>query len=150
VHFPFYCFALQVEDRGSVREVWAGADGVLGTLVLLEKSRLQLSERDQTPEFPFLLSRSEARAKVEADYRWILYRAKLKRYPCRLLSLDEGDELWYPYWVGYFRVRGRWDFEVLDAVTGLPVGGPLRLAFLRGLVAGAQGSKPPGGRGEGK
>jgi hypothetical protein len=134
LHFPYYRFALQVEDRAGVREVAAGADGILGTLVMMENLQLRWQEEDFRPEFGFALSREEARAKVAEEYRWILYRARMRRYRCRLVSVDDGEVFYYPYWVGYFSRSGKWDFDILDAVTGHPLGGPLRKAFLHALL----------------
>jgi hypothetical protein len=150
LHFPYYRFALQVEDRSGRREVGAGADGILGTPVLMQNLKLRWREEDFRPEFSFALSRDQARARVEEEYRWILYRARMRRYRCRLLSIDAGQDFYYPYWIGYFRVQGKWDFDILDAVTGRLLGGPLRKAFLHALCAWAQGLEPAGGQGEGK
>jgi hypothetical protein len=148
VHFPYYRFALQVEDRAGQRQVAAGADGILGTLVLMENLNLRWKEAEFLPEFGFALSREEARAKVEEEYRWILHRARMRRFRCRLLAIDEGEIFYYPYWVGYFSLAEKWDFDLLDAVTGHPLGGPLRKAFLHALLAWAQ--KPCEGQTEGK
>jgi len=140
LHFPYYRFALQVEDRSGTRPVAAGADGILGTLVLMENLRLRWTEKEFRPEFGFALSPEEARAKVTEEYRWILYRARMRRYRCRLVEIDDGEVFYYPYWVGYFSISGKWDFDILDAVTGHPLGGPLRKAFLHALLAWARES----------
>jgi len=138
VHFPYYRFALQVEDRSGQRKVEAGADGILGTMVLMENLPLRWKEEDFCSEFGFALSREEARAKVAEEYRWILYRARMRRYRCRLVAIDDGELFYYPYWIGYFSLSGKWDFDILDAVTGRPLGGPLRKAFLHALLTWAR------------
>ena len=141
LYFPFYRFSLEVEDRHGRRQIPAAADGILGTLVFLSNPRWRWAEEEVGMEFAFALTPEEARTRVREAYRWVLFRARLKRHSGRLLAVEGGEAFGYPYWAGYFRVRGKWDFALLDAVTGLGLGGPLRQAFLHALLDWAADSK---------
>jgi hypothetical protein len=70
---------------------------------------------------------------------------RIARLAGAIVSTDPGallTEDWaFPFWVLYWERRpGRLDFAALDAVTGERVGGAVRQALLRVLVAG-----PPAG-----
>ena len=131
VRFPFWAFLWTGKGPGGA---WA-VDAVDGGFRLLHPEALRREGEGVEPalEFPFLLSREEARLLVKRLaplHLPLLRRAGLEALP---LLEEEGVPMLYPFWAGYLERKGRARPILSDAVTGAPGGPALVRTFLRGL-----------------
>jgi hypothetical protein len=142
VGVPHYLFEVEIKDspagpasvaveavEGTVAVMEPGAEFFEGDDRDLRRSRLP------AVTLPVVLTREEAEVKVRTDFRWILLSRALRRRQAHEITAVRGGELFsYPYWLGYYRRRGRWDFEAVDAVSGMGQGSTMRRVILKALV----------------
>ena len=131
-YLPHYCFQVVVDWRGRGETVEAAVDAVLGHFAFWQSQGLKLMPaQDLGFEIPFLISEVEAKHKLTEQYRWVLISRGLKlgrRF--KLKEIRPGTRTYYPFWAGYYQARNQWNFEIVDAVTGMRQGGKVRDAFL--------------------
>lgn len=143
-YLPHYLFSVRVGWKERVEKeetVPVIADAVLGHFAFWKPAGLELMEAEG-PEFElgFRLSREQTEAKLREQYRWVLISSGMKRAKeYRLLELRPGPRIYYPFWIGYWRPRGKWALELIDAVTATRQGGKVRDAFIAAFV----NSNPP-------
>ncbi|MCK4872904.1 MAG: hypothetical protein KAS72_09285 [Phycisphaerales bacterium] len=131
IYFPYYLFELSLLVKDGKQSVFVAADGVLGDLVFLEMETFEFVEQVDTPCFDFHIDMEKAMAKVLDEYQWILVKHGFHRKnPPKLEAVTDTRQLYYPYWVAYYKRRDGYDFNALDAVSCTLVAIPMRRAFL--------------------
>jgi hypothetical protein len=140
VGVPHYLFEVEIKESKAGPAAVA-VEAVEGTVAVLEPGAKFVDAEDRDlrlatmVRFPVVLTREEAVAKVRTDFRWMLLSRALRRRQAHEITAVRGGELfYYPYWLGYFRRRGRWDFEAVDAVSGMGQGSTMRRVILKALV----------------
>jgi hypothetical protein len=133
VEIPYYFFTLEVSLKtGRTRPFHAALDGILGTFAMVNLEALESEDCDMVFEFCFRLDDDEAKKRISDECRWELYRRALKdREAYEIKKISGATRGYYPYWVGYFERKKKWDFAALDAVTGVLQGGPMRRVFIQ-------------------
>jgi hypothetical protein len=132
VFLPHYLFTIRLTRQGQEEAVDAAVDAVSGHFAHWRPEGILMENAEgQEFEIPFLLSAPEAREKLLEQYRWVRIAAALRtRKFFAVIEAAAGPRLYYPFWAGYYRSRGRWRFEVCDAVSGMRQGGKVREALL--------------------
>jgi hypothetical protein len=140
VSLPFYLFDVNVKEEGKGRykkkplmqNVVLSVDGLLGHTVFYVKDDLDFGSRTKSAVCSFELTPAEAEKFVLSEYRAFLLEHGLRtRSAPRAEKISEGRRIFYPFWIGYFRKRGRYDFIVLDAVSGEIQGIKMRKVFMK-------------------
>ncbi len=140
VSLPFYLFEVivQEEERGRYKKkplmqnVMLSVDGLLGHTVFYVKDDLEIGSETENAVCRFELSPAEAETFVLSEYRAFLLEHGLRtRSAPQAEKISEGRRMFYPFWIGYFRKKGRYDFVVLDAVSGEIQGIKMRKVFMK-------------------
>jgi hypothetical protein len=140
VSLPFYRFDVVVQEEGKGRynkkpltqNVVLSVDGLLGHTVFYFKADLDFGSGTKSPVCSFELTPAEAEKIVLNEYRSFLLEHGLRtRSALQAEKISEAMKIFYPFWVGYFMKRGRYDFIVLDAVSGEIQGIKMRKVFLK-------------------
>ncbi len=137
VYFPYHLFEVSVADAGAERRVRVALDGVLGVFSFVETDALDLRPEADGPRFPFRIGGEEAGEKALAAYRRALFGHvfhRLRRPTVK--GVGEHRELYYPYWVAYYRTRKGYDFRAVDGIHGEPLSVRMRRAFLTAFAEG--------------
>ena len=131
-YLPHYLFTIKLQWKRDVTAVDAAVDALLGHFAHWEQKGLNMEvAKEGGGEIPFSLSREAAEQKLREQYRWTLITSAMKtRKRFEIQEIIAGPRVYYPFWTGYYRVRGKWRFEVLDAVSGMRQGGKVRDALL--------------------
>jgi hypothetical protein len=144
VYLPFYLFDVSVEKKikgksvGDVltQNVTLSVDGILGHAVLYAEDSLDVEKELETsvPTCEFEISSAEAAKKALDQYKGILLEHGLRtRSHPSAGEISEGREVFYPFWVAYFKMRKGYDFKAIDAVSGEIQGVKMRRLFMNAL-----------------
>jgi hypothetical protein len=135
IYLPFYlCEVEWVGETGS-RQVTVALDGLLGDNLFFVPADLNYrdseGERVDQPVCPFVLPEPEARRIALERYRWQQLEQGLRlKQKAREGKITGVRQIYYPFWVGYFQRRGRYDFRLIDAVSAGSPGVKMRRLFL--------------------
>jgi len=131
LYVPYYLFYLTLVKDDRDYRVSVAIDGLLGNVVFFVGEDLKF-EKDigQHSHCNFLLSSENAREKAVKEYKWLLVE---NRAVSALKEISEGSQIFYPFWVGYFKKGGAYDFKALDGVSGEIQGVKMRKVFLKGF-----------------
>jgi hypothetical protein len=129
---------VQEEGKGRYKKkpvkqkVMLSVDGLLGHTVFYVKDDLEIGSETGSATCSFELSPAEAERFVLSEYRAFLLEHGLRtRSAPQAEKISEGRRIFYPFWIGYFKRRGRYDFMVLDAVSGEIQGIKMRKVFMK-------------------
>jgi len=136
---PHYLFEIRVQWKDVEETAPVAIDAVAGHFAVWRPDQPSFeSAEDMEFEIPFMLGRDEARKKLQEQYRWVLISTGLKmRKRFEVKEVIDGPRIYYPFWVGYHKIRGQWRFEVVDAVSGMRQGGKVKDALMAGWVGEA-------------
>ena len=144
VYLPFYVFDVLVEKKikgqkncsPPTQKVTLSVDGLLGHAVLYAEDTLKVENNPETPVpvCRFMVS-SSAAAKIALDhYKGILLEHGLRtRSHPQANKISEGREIYYPFWLAYFKKKKGYDFKAMDAVSGAVQGITMRRVFMKAL-----------------
>ncbi len=116
-HLPCYLFELNFTSSRKNKTVFVICDALKGKI-----RRLNWPQpcRFYHPEMnKFYLTEAEALAKVQDELKWFPFLPGLhlkRKY--RLAKTVFLGQVGYPFWLVYFKRRGRYDFAVYDALSG--------------------------------
>ena len=132
IYLPYYFFKILVKNKkGETREFCGAIDAIVGNFSLMDYPLLEPGEINQI-EFKPKLSIEEAKSALLKGARWFLYQRSLpvrERY--QLIEVGEGELVFYPFWVGYYRNKARaLEFLGLDAINKVLQGGEGRKVFI--------------------
>lgn len=136
VYLPFYLCEVEWLGEAGSRQVTVALDGLLGDNLFFVPDNLNYREieRVDQPVCPFVLSEPEARRIAMERYRWQQLEQGLRlKQKARVGKIIGVRQIYYPFWVGYFQRRGRYDFRLIDAVSAESPGVKMRRLFLAGL-----------------
>lgn len=116
-HLPGYLFELNFTSSRKNKKIFVICDALKGKV-----RRLNWPQPCQfsSPEINnFYLTEAQALGKVQDELRWFSFSAGLhlkKKYQLeRAVCLGQ---IGYPFWLVYFKRKGRYDFSVYDALSG--------------------------------
>jgi len=131
IYFPYYLFRIVLSVEDKQREIFVAADGVLGEFAFMEMETLDFLEEADAHRFSFHIDMESAKESILDEYKWILVKHGFHRKnPPRMEAVTDTQQLYYPYWVAYYKKRKGYDFNAVDAVSLAPIGISIRRAFL--------------------
>jgi len=137
VHLPYYVFTVELSSRRGIRTATISVDGIQGSFALFDQQKMAYHKEAALEGFDFVLSEAEAQAVALSEYRRMLLGYELKRRdPVLIKRVVDCLRLYYPYWIGYFLKRGRYDFAAIDALSGQKQGVKLRKVLLMAFKQG--------------
>jgi hypothetical protein len=132
VFLPFYYFELRTESKKSdLQRANFVVDGITGVYSLFDPIELTNTPPVNTSVFQFELTLPRAREIGLFEYKRSLLNYGLKQHvfiEVKEILLEE--KFFYPFWIGYYVVGKKYDFLVIDALSGKMPGIKLRRAFL--------------------
>jgi len=132
IYLPVYLFALKLVDKkGRLLAERISVDGIRGEFAFFKDIDYDSSPPDIKNKFDFSLSEKEAREIANREYQRILFKDNLKtRNDVKIIEFGPGKKIYYPYWVGYFKRKNAYDFNLIDAVDGGKQGMKMRPVFM--------------------
>jgi hypothetical protein len=132
IRVPYRVFECRLEREGDVRRVRVAIDGLEGSAWVYTDEEYETVADAGTPAPEPLLSEEEAREKASRFCRGLVLERGLQvKLHFAVRAVRYLATVFYPYWVGYFRRAGRYDFRAVDALSGEVRGGVMRRVFLK-------------------
>lgn len=131
VYLPHYFFHLVITLKSGEKEVIASTDTLLGAFALADSQVLEYEEATSGEKFTAQITRTEAEKICLDEYRKMLlgYGLRQKEF-VGLKEIKAVEEIMYPFWVAYFQIGEKYDFNAVDAVSGKLQGIKMRKVFL--------------------
>lgn len=118
IHFPYYTFEVTVKTKKGEQKVSISVDGISGTFAFLDLAKVTISE-EGAGSFDFEFSFEEAEKIAKREYKGVILQSGLlAKTPSELKEIRKTYEIYYPFWVCYYKKRNLYDFSALDAVNG--------------------------------
>jgi len=132
---PSFIVDVQVTSANTTKRQSFCIDAVLGSFAFFEAATVTSSLITDFRTCPFFLNENDVRDKAVDDYRRYLLRTSLKmRFTFRIDNIVEVRKMYYPFWIGYFKRKGKIDFDVIDALGGEHQGAAMRPVFIKALL----------------
>jgi hypothetical protein len=134
IYLPFYLCEVEWVGEAGSRQVTVALDGLLGDNLFFVPADMNYRDRVEQPVCPFVLPEPEARRIAMERYRWQQLELGLRlKQKARVGKIIGVKQIYYPFWVGYFQRKRRYDFRLIDAVSAESPGVKTRRLFLAGL-----------------
>jgi hypothetical protein len=118
INFPCYIFEVTAKTKKGEKKNYISVDGIKGSFSFFNLENVTFSEVGNT-SFDFEITNKEARKTAEDEYRGEILRAGLiAKTSAELKEISEGEKIYYPYWVCYYKKRDKYNFQVIDGVNG--------------------------------
>ena len=118
IHFPCYIFEVTAITKRGKRKNYVSVDGVKGTFSFLNLENVTLKEKGET-SFLFEIRKKEAREIARREYKGEILRSGLiAKNPASLKEISEGEKIYYPFWICYYKKRNIFNFDAIDGVSG--------------------------------
>ena len=132
IHLPFYLFEITLESKLKAQNLNISLDGLLGNTIFFIGDNMKYKTEPKNPICQFILSSPDAQSIAQEEFRWILLEQGLRsKKALSIRSISEAKKIFYPFWVGYFRKGGTYDFKALDGVSGEIQGVKMRKVFMK-------------------
>lgn len=120
IYLPIYLFSVKLEDnKGRLLSDKISVDGIKGEFAFFKDTDYESFPIDSINKFDFKLTETEARDIAIREYQRSLFKNNLKtRSEAKITDFSPGSYIFYPYWIGYFKRKSAFDFDVIDAVSG--------------------------------
>ena len=132
VFMPVYYFELVTEStKSGMQQVSVIVDGISGVFSLYDRIVLTNESPLNIPAFQFDINPQQAQQICLNEYRRVLLNYNMRKHAfIELKEILIQNKLFFPFWIGYFQVGKKYDFEAIDAVNGKSPGVKMRSAFL--------------------
>lgn len=132
IYLPVYLFAVKLEDnKGRLLSDKISVDGIKGEFAFFNEPNYEASSTNSKNKFDFKLTEKNARNIAIREYQRFLFKNNLKtRNYAKIIDFSAGRKIYYPYWIGYFKRKRAYDFNVIDAVSGGKQGIRMRPVFI--------------------
>jgi hypothetical protein len=118
INFPCYLFEVCATSRKGEKSNYVSVDGIKGTFSFLDLENVTFSEEGKA-SFSFDIKEDEAKKIAKDEYKGEILRSGLiAKNPAELRKISEGEKIYYPYWVCYYKKRDKYNFQVIDGVSG--------------------------------
>jgi hypothetical protein len=120
LYLPVYLFNITTEDfRNKVHSQAVAVDGLLGEYAIYEAAETSDQAVNTHESISFQLDEQAARTIAESEFRRILLRHNMRNTKkIRIIGCSEGRQIYYPYWIGYYKRGHGYDFVAIDGVSG--------------------------------
>jgi hypothetical protein len=131
-YLPLFIFTVSLKDKkGSRYQETISVDGIKGEFAFFRETDYDKTEKDMTNKFSFSMTEPMARNIAMGEYQRLLLKNNLKNSnTSEIADLSTGLNVYYPYWIGYYKRKKGYDFEVIDAVGGGKQGIKMRPVFI--------------------
>lgn len=139
-YLPNYVFNVEIENRkAKVNLMKICVDGIEGHFAYYDETELTEKPATQGKSADFNISADEA-MKLGKDefHRMVLRQSLKKRDEITIRSITFDKIVFYPFWIGYFKRKGAYDFESIDALSGQRQGVKMKPVFIRALLNEAE------------
>jgi hypothetical protein len=132
LYLPFYIFEVIFNQNDSLKTTEFSVDGLLGNVTFFAPMERNLTDctKNQTIEFSLPLEQAE-KLVLEKCKTLILEQGMKFHKDATIQSIQFSKNLYYPFWVAYFKKGKRYDFRALDGVSGEIQGIQMRKVFLK-------------------
>lgn len=135
-YLPNYVFNVEMENRkAKVNSMKICVDGIEGHFAYYDETELteKPDTRGKSADFKISVDEAEKLGKDEF-HRMVLRQSLKKRDEITIRSITFDKNVFYPYWIGYFRRKGAYDFESIDALSGQRQGVKMKPVIMRAIL----------------
>ncbi len=133
-HVPLHLFEILIQAEVKSWTTVICCDAILGETAIFQGQDHQHSEHAQGTVCTAILSPEQVTERVRRYGRVLILDQSLGYgRKASLQDVSFVETVFYPYWIGYFERKGRYDFRVADGITGQLQGPKLRRLFLQAL-----------------
>lgn len=131
IYLPYYLFDVVVTGKSGDQKVTLAIDGLVGNTTFFDTDGLTYTEETDDPLCDFDLDQDEAQKMVAHHYGGMVLEQNARtREVSSIKEIIPLGKIFYPFWVGYFRKKGGYDFHAVDAVSGERQGVRMRKVFM--------------------
>ncbi len=132
LYLPFYIFEITLEEKRKIRQVHFSADGIDGNVAPFSPETETYAEQTDCQTFDFVITKIEAKKRVCDFSRGLVLEHGLKfNRNASVKDIVFNEKIHFPFWIFYFKKRGRYDFKAMDAVSGEFTPLKMRQVFLK-------------------
>jgi hypothetical protein len=132
IYLPLFIFTIRLEDKkGRQFHETISVDGIKGEFAFFRGTDYNHPGKDIAGTVSFTLTEQIARNIALGEYQRLLLKNNLKNSNTSgITDLSTGVPVYYPYWIGYYKRKKGYDFEVIDAVGGGKQGIKMKPVFI--------------------
>jgi hypothetical protein len=131
INFPCYIFEISVTSRKGEKSSYVSVDGIKGTFSFLNLDNVSMKEEGKT-SFNFEITSNEAGKIAKHEYRGeILKSGLIEKTPAELREISKGEKIYYPFWICYYKKKNKYNFEVIDGISGKMQGIQMNPVFIK-------------------
>jgi len=140
IYIPVFLFNIRCEDsRGRIYDDTISVDGIRGEIAFYTDVEFDQSQSDAKILAEFKVTESEALEIAHDAYRRFLYRSNMKTRNDAVVKYVNPERLFhYPYWIGYYKLKNGYNFDVVDAISGAKQGVKMRPVFIDMLLSATE------------
>lgn len=146
IYLPFFLSRVNIEEGENRREATVCLDALTTEAFFFARNDLDYCPGTTHPVCPSRVTADKGQPVLENRCRWVFIEQRLKQKKALpRLEFSPVREIFYPFWLGYLKKRGGYDFKAIDALSGQEMGlkmRPLFLAALRALDSHEESGKP--------
>lgn len=132
IFLPFYVFEGRLVRRDEERRPRISIDGIGGNACLYSDENFETTRESNAPTCEPLVSEGDAKTQADAYCRGLVLERGLQvKIHFTLEDVRFLKQVRYPFWVGYLRRGGTYDFRAVDGMTGDLAAGRMRRVFLK-------------------
>lgn len=134
IYLPFFLSRVSIEKGEKRQDVAVCLDGLTTEAFFFARDDLDYRPGTYLPVCPFRVDADKGQPVLENRCRWVLIEQRLKQKKAApRLEFSPVREIFYPFWLGYFKKRDAYDFRAIDALSGQEMGLKMRPLFLSAL-----------------
>ena len=133
IYVPCYLFQVYVgAKQGNVNKEQIIVDGIQGEFAFFKGAEFSQACPVSGIQFEFRITGAKAEQIAIDEYNRHLLKLNLKKNVSAMIqSMQLIDQVYYPYWIGYFKRKESLDFDVIDGINGERQGSKLRSLFIK-------------------
>ena len=134
-YLPSYLIKLQVSANNEEKQQHICVDALDGVLAFIDPINLTFSRTENIKTCPYFLPQEKAESLAVEQYRRHLLQSSLQtRVRMEVKRFLSTSSIYYPFWIGFFKRKGKLDFRVIDAVSGQMQGAAVKPVFIKALL----------------
>jgi len=132
LYLPYYLVEMEVLHNTNTRHILLTVDALLGNSFMFTSEQLVFLPEANHEQCEFGLDLNTAREIAINEYKWLLFpHGFRRRKKIELKKITSIKQIYYPYWIGYFKTRKGYDFKAVDGISGEIQGIRMRKVFLK-------------------
>ncbi len=129
VYLGYYLFEIKSLVKGKTKVGYAGVDLISGQFAImnLQNINYESDSKECIPKKYFSKDKAEQIVRKNVIYN-SFSKPKIKSEDIKINFIGI---IQYPYWIGYFKRKVGYDFDVIDAVNGKKQGAKMKSTFIK-------------------